>query len=248
MRRLLASSRFRRRSAWLAVCLAVAGTVAFVGIHFSNTGHQVKERFTAQKPRLVGKSPKSDVFTPAEQKQVRAVAVRFIETAVFRQHVADSFALTTTGLRQGASRAEWASGTIPIVPFPAKAVETVRWRPNYSYANEVGLKIAFYPKPGSGVDRQVFDISLENHGTAAAPHWLVSYWAPSGGVQLSRADLRRSSIDTTPPEPALGAIWLLVPVGIIVGGLVGVVAFLAVRGRIRQTRAQRLYRSSSSPS
>lgn len=247
MRRLLASSRFRRRAAWLAVCLAVAGVVAFLGIQFSNTGHPVRQHFTAQKPQLVAKSPKTDVFTRAEQRQVRSVAVRFIRSAVFRKNVGDSFAITTSGLRQGESRAEWASGTIPIVPYPARAVETVRWRLNYSYADEVGLKVAFFPKPASGVDRQVFDIALQNHGTAAAPRWLVSYWAPSGGVQFSRADPRVRA-DTAPPKPALGAIWLLVPVGVIVGGLVGVVAFLAVRGRIRHARATRLYRSSSSPS
>jgi hypothetical protein len=248
MRRLLASSRFRRRSAWLAVCLAVAGTVAFVGIHFSNTGHRVQERFTAQKPTLVAKSPKADVFTNAERREVRAVAVRFIESAVYRKNVADSFAITTSGLRQGASEAEWATGTIPIVPYPAKAVQTVRWRVDYSYADEVGLKVAFYPKPASGADRQIFDIALQNHGSTAAPNWLVSYWAPSGGVQLSRTDPRARSIEATPPNAALGAIWLVVPIGIIVGGLVGVVAAVVVRGRIRHARAMRLYRSSSSPS
>jgi hypothetical protein len=248
MKGLLASSRFRRRSGWLAVCLAVAGVVAFLGIHFSNTGHPVQQRFTAEKPRLVAKSPASDVFTAAEQKQVRSVAVRFIETAVFRKHVADSFAITTSKLHQGLSRTDWASGTIPVVPFPGQAVETVRWRVDYSYASEVGLEVAFYPKPASGVDRQVFDIALENHGTAAAPRWLVSYWAPSGGVQLSQADARAHSIDPTPTKPPLGAIWLLLPVGLIFGGLVGVVVFLAVRGRIRHARATRLYRSSSSPS
>jgi hypothetical protein len=248
MRRLLASSRFRRRSGWLAICLAVAGVVAFVGIHYSNTGHKERQRFTSEKPQLVAKSPKVDVFTSAEQRQVRAVAARFVESAVFRNDVADSFAITTNGLRQGESKSEWASGTIPIVPFPKEAVQTVRWRVNYSYADEVGLKVAFYTKPVSGVDRQVFDISLQNHGTAAAPRWLVSYWAPSGGLQLSRADPRRPSIDPAPPKPQLGAIWLLVPVGLIAGGLVGLVVFLAVRGRIRHARATRLYRSSSSPS
>jgi hypothetical protein len=248
MRRLLASSRFRRRSAWLAACLAVAGVVAFVGIHFSNTGHKVPQRFTAQKPQLVAKSPKSEVFTAAEQKQVRQVAIRFIESAVFRKNVGDSFAITTNGLRQGLSRSAWASGSIPIVPFPARAVDTVRWRLTYSYADEVGFKVAVYPKSASGMERQAFDIALENHGNPAEPRWLVSYWAPSGGVQLSRADPQARSIQTAPPKPALGAIWLLVPVGIIVGGLVGVLAFLAVRGRIRHVRAVRLYRSSSSPS
>jgi hypothetical protein len=97
----------------------------------------------------------------------------------------------------------------------------------------------------------MFDISLQNHGSAAKPRWLVSYWAPQGGLQISRADPRAPEVDTAPPKPALGAVWLFVPIGLIVGGLVGVVVFLVVRGRVRHTRAVRaakLYRSSSSPS
>ena len=248
MSSLLASSRFRRRSGWLAVCLAVAGVVAFLGIRFSNTGDPVRQRFAAEKPQLVARSPKPEAFTASEEKQVRAVAVRFIETAVYRRHVGDSFAITTSELHQGLSRSAWASGSIPVVPFPPQAVETIRWRLDYSWANEVGLKVAFYPKPASGVDRQVFDIALQNHGTATSPRWLVSYWAPSGGVQLGRADPRARSIAATAPKPQLGAIWLLIPVGVVVGGLVGLVVFLAVRGRIRHARATRLYRSSSRPS
>jgi hypothetical protein len=249
--RLLRSSRFRRRAGWLAVCLAVAGGIAFVGIHYSNTGHPEQQVFLPGKPQLVPTTPKADVFTPAEQRQVRAVAVRFIESAVYRKHVADSFALTTSELHQGLSRADWATGTIPVVPYPAKAVDTVRWRLNYSYADEVGLEVAFYPKARSGVERQIFDIALQNHRRGATPHWLVSYWAPEGGVQLSRGNPRAPSIDPNPPKPPLGAVWLFVPIGLIVGGLGGVVVFLAIRGRVRHqraVRAARLYRSSSSPS
>jgi hypothetical protein len=244
----LSSSRFRRRAARLGVCAGVAGAVAFVGIHYSNTGHTLPQSFGPGKPQLVPRSPKSDPFTPAEQRQVRAVAIRFIETAVYRKHVGDSFALTTGELHQGLSRADWARGTIPVVPFPEQAVDTVRWRFDYSYAKEVGLKVAFYPKVASGVQRQIFDIALQNHGKAGVPRWLVSYWAPEGGAQLAQADPRATAIDTTAPKPALGAVWLILPVGVIVGGVVGVIAFIAIRGRIRQRRAVRLYRSSSSPS
>jgi hypothetical protein len=101
------------------------------------------------------------------------------------------------------------------------------------------------------VDRQIFEITLQNHGKGGTPHWLVSYWAPVGGAQLSRGDPRAPAVDFEPPKPALGAVWLFVPVGLIVGGLVGVTALLVIRGRVRQRRAvaaARLYRSSSSPS
>jgi hypothetical protein len=247
--RLLSSSRFRRRTAWLAVCLAVAGVVAFLGIHFSNTGHKFTQTFEPGKTaQLVPKSPKAQPFTPGEQKQVRAVAVQFIESAVYREHVDRSWAISTSGLHGGVSRRDWATGAIPVVPYPGKAVDTVRWRLDYSIADEVGLKVAFYPKPAARIERQVFDISLQNRGTAASPHWLVSYWAPSGGAQISQSDPRAPAIETTPPKPELGAVWLFVPVGIIVGGLVGVVVFLVLRARIRHVRAVKLYKSRTYPS
>jgi hypothetical protein len=233
---------------WLGAVVAVGVLVAVLGTHFSNTGHALRQNFRPGKPQLVAKNPKPDPFTAVERRQVRAVAIRFIETAVYRRHVGDSFALTTGGLRQGLSRSQWASGAIPVVPYPASAVQSVRWRVDYSYAHEVGLKVAFYPKPGSGVDRQVFDIALRKEGTAASSPWLVSYWAPSGGAQLAAADPRAPSLPTVPPKPPLGAIWLVLPIGVIVGGIAGLIAFLVVRERVRHSRAMRLYRSSSSPS
>ena len=247
----LASSRFRRRAAWFGSAFVIVCAVAFIGIYFSNTGHRQPEKFTAGKPMFVPKAPKATPVTAAEEKQVRAVAVRFIESAVYRKNVGDSFELTTSELRAGLSRSEWANGTIPVVPYPADAVQSVRWKLDYSNADEVALKVAFYPKPSATIERQVFEISLQNHGSVAAPHWLVSYWAPSGGAQISRADPRAPPVEIAPPKPPLGAIWLFLPIGVIAGGLLGVVIFLAIRGRVRHKRAIRaaqLYRSSSSPS
>jgi hypothetical protein len=245
----LASSRFRRRAGWLGALVAVAGGVALIVVLVGNTGHTVPQRFEAGKPQVVPPPPKPDVFTAAERREVRAVATRFVESAVYRRHVDDSWGITTADLHQGISRADWASGEIPVVPYSADAVAEVRWKLDYSYAKDVALKVAFYPKPGSGAARQIFEIELENHGTDTTPNWLVSYWAPSGGPQLQTAQ------PGGPKAPVvgvgrgqLGAIWLFVPVGLIVGGLLGVVVFVVVRARLRRARANRLYTSRTSPS
>jgi hypothetical protein len=245
----LASSRFRRRAAWLGALVAVAGGVALIVVLVGNTGHTVPQRFETGKPQVVPPPPKPDVFTAAERREVRAVATRFVESAVYRRHVDDSWGITTADLHQGISRADWASGEIPVVPYSADAVAEVRWKLDYSYAKDVALKVAFYPKPGSGAARQIFEIELENHGTDTTPNWLVSYWAPSGGPQLQTAQ------PGGPKAPVvgvgrgqLGAIWLFVPVGLIVGGLLGVVVFVVVRARLRRARADRLYTSRTSPS
>ena len=182
-----ASSRFRRRAGWVGALVAVAGGVALIVVLVGNTGQTVPQRFEAGKPQVVPPPPKPDVFTAAERREVRAVATRFVESAVYRRHVDDSWGITTADLHQGISRADWASGEIPVVPYSADAVAEVRWKLDYSYAKDVALKVAFYPKPGSGAARQIFEIELENHGTDATPNWLVSYWAPSGGPQLQNA-------------------------------------------------------------
>lgn len=249
MKARFASRRFRRRAAWAGALLVVAGGFALLVVLVGNTGHAVPDKFTAGKPALVPPPPKADPFTPAERRQVRAVAAKFVESAVYRNHVDDSWAITTAKLRQGITRAAWSAGEIPIVPYDGTAVAEVRWRLNYSYPNDVALKVAFFPKPNSGVERQVFDIELENHGTAAVPRWMVSYWAPAGGPQLQAASPLAN------PEPVIGAergqlaaVWLFAPIGVIVGGLLGVIVFLALRGRVRRARAERLYRSTTSPS
>ena len=245
----LASSRFRRRAGWLGALVAVAGGVALLVVLVGNTGHAVPQRFAAGKPAIVPPAPKRDVFTAAEQRDVRAVAARFVESAVYRRHVDDSWEITTTDLRQGISRGDWARGEIPVVPYSAEAVAQVRWHLDYSYAKDVALKVAFYPKPGSGAARQIFEIELQNHGTDATPHWLVSYWAPSGGPQLQNAQAGGPQIPVVGVgRGQLGAVWLFVPLGLVLGGLLGVIGFVVVRARVRRVRADRLYSSRTSPS
>ena len=248
MRRRFASSRFRRRMAWLGAALAVAGIVAFVSIRYANTGHTFSQSFSSTPVQRVAPEPKADPFTPTERHDVTAVATRFITSAVYRRRVDDSWEITTAKLRQGLSRSAWAKGQIPVVPYQGSAVAEIRWKLDHSYRNAVGLQVAFYPKPGSGAARQVFEIELENHGTDKTPNWLVSYWAPSGGPELQSAGAGGPAIAIGTSGGQLGAVWLFAPFGVILVGLLGLVVFLVVRGRLRRIRAERLYSSSSSPS
>jgi hypothetical protein len=244
VRRLLASHRRRRRAAWLAGLLVIAGALAFVAVRFSNTGHSYVEPFTPEPVQIPQKSPKADPFTAAERKQVRAVAVRFISTAVFRKNVGDSWEITAPKLRQGLSRAAWATGTIPVVPYPEEAIQVVRWRVDYSFARQVGLEVAFYPKPRAQVPRQVFAIELENVGTSDKPNWLVSDWTPSGGPQLASAAPGAAPVQIGARKSGIRPIWLLAPVVLIAGSLFLLVAGLGVRGWVRQSRANRAYSKS----
>ena len=242
MIRLLRSPRRRRRLAWIGSFVVLAGTVSFLGIHFANTGHNLNSPFLPGPVQRPPARPKSDPFTASERRQVRAVAVQFISTAVFRKNIGASWEITSPALRQGFTREAWARGSIPIVPYPENAIQTVRWRLNYSFVDRVGLKVAFYPKPGAGIARQVFDIELLDVGAAAKHRWIVSDWTPSGGPQIAAATAPGApQVVVGPQKGMVRAIWLLAPVGLIVGSLFGLLAWLALRGWIRQTRANRAY-------
>jgi hypothetical protein len=244
MKWLLASHRRRRRAARLAGAALMAGVLTLLGVYFSNTGHKVPSVYKAGPVARVPPNPKTDAFTPTERKQVRAVASRFVSSAVLRKNVGDSWELATPKLRQGLSHSDWASGSIPVVPYPAEAIAEVRWRLDYSYARTIGMKVAFFPKPGADVNRQVFDIELQNSGTSADPKWLVSYWSPSGGAQLAAPGTGSPPVAAGTTQSSIRPIWLLVPVGLIVGSMLTLILWLTLRGWIRANRASRAYLKS----
>lgn len=225
-----------------AVALAVTG-LSLLGVFLSNTGHKVPSVFTAGPVARVAPNPKANPFTADERRLVRAVAARFVSSAVYRKNVGDSWEITTAELRQGMSHAAWASGSIPVVPYPGDVVAEVRWRLDYSYPKEVGMKVAFFPKPGADVERQVFDIALQNVGNAAKPKWLVSYWSPSGGASLSAAAAGGQRFPAS-SGGSIRPIWLLAPVGLILGSMLALLLGLGVRGKIRASRATRAYLKS----
>jgi hypothetical protein len=243
--RLLRSPRRRRRLAWIGSVLVITGTLAFLGVQFANTGHDYTSPFLPGPVDRPPAAPKPDPFTAVERREVRAVAVQFISTAVYRKNVDASWAISGPALRQGFTRAAWAKGSIPIVPYPEKAIREVRWRLNYSFESRVGLKVAFYPKPGAGIARQVFDIEVSNVGSATKHHWIVSDWTPSGGPQIAAAAPGASQAQFGPRKSEVRPIWLLAPIILIVGSLLGLLAWLGVRRWIRQSRANRAYSNMS---
>jgi hypothetical protein len=249
MNRLLSSRRRRRRAGWIGSLVALAGVLTFVGVHWSNTGRDLKSSFTNEPVQTVAANPQSMPFAGDERDQVRQVAAHFVATAVVRRHLDQSWELTAPALRKGFTRAQWLSGEIPVVPYPAEAVALVKSKLDYSYAGRVGLRVAIFPKAGFKVRAQTFEIELQNLGGQAHPRWLVSYWAPAGGQGIPNQPADPSGRPVTYSAPkGIGAIWLLVPVALIAGSIIVLLLSLAIRGRLRRARAERAYSSSSSPS
>jgi hypothetical protein len=248
--RLLASPRRRRRLRTLAVLLALGGAAAFVGLRYSNTGHRSPEHFSAGPAQTVEAPLKAAALSSVDREAVRQVAAQFIDTAVLRRHVDASWPITTAKLRQGLTRKQWDSGSIPVTPYPAAAVEAIKYQVDWSGDNLVYLKIAILPKAHAESLGQAFDIGLTRRGRAAEHRWLVDYWVPlGGGVALpTTAPSVARSAAPTPPEPKarIPVGFLFVPVGLLVATVIGLPAVLFGRQWHRNRRALREYRQHQS--
>ena len=200
--RLLRSSRFRRRAGWLAVCLAVAGGVALrrdpllehgargeAGLRAREAaarpegaqGRHVHSRRAAAGPRGRGPVRRERRLPQARRRFVGAHDRRAAPGAVARR----------LGDRHDPGR-----------PLPGERRGRGPLAPRLLLRERGRSQGRLLPEAPVGRRRQIFDITLQNHGKAGAPHWLVSYWAPEGGVQLSRGDPRAPSVGTDPPKPA----------------------------------------------
>jgi hypothetical protein len=221
MKKLLASYRWRRRLAWLTgLALIVAAVVAAIVV-WPNTAPN-GQRDASNVPARIEKEPKAVRLKVTDKKDALKVVSRFIYTAVARKNVDRSWELAAPELRQGFTRKQWDSGTMPVVPFPA---QSARWRLEYSDERGVGFSVALYPTSGAEQRAQVFLVGLHTLGAGNRRHWVVDNWqpAPSQGLQsVSGAGGGTGSVleQTSPGINRLGqrsesAAWLLLPLGLL---------------------------------
>jgi hypothetical protein len=221
MKKLLASYRWRRRLAWLTgLALVVAAVVAAIVI-WPNTAPN-GQRDASNVPAHIAKEPKAVRLKAPDKKDALKVVSRFIYTAVARKNIERSWELAAPELRQGFTRKQWNSGTMPVVPFPA---QSARWRLEYSDERGVGFSVALYPTPQSQQRAQVFLVGLHTLGAGKRRHWVVDNWqpAPSQGLQaVGEAGGGSGTIleQTSPGVRRLGqrtesAAWLLLPLGLL---------------------------------
>ena len=172
------SARTHRQVSLLAGLVLTAGVVAFTVAYFGDTG-------TSQETPLSNKP--AQVFTPRKQvpldKEARRVAGRFILTAVARENLGESYDLVHPELRQGMTKREWLTGNIPVVYYPAKAIEAATFKVDESYPDEAILEVALLPKDSTKVKPQIFFIGLKKTGS----RWRVNYWVPRAAPAVPNA-------------------------------------------------------------
>jgi len=243
---MLASPRLRRRLTWLGVLLVVGGAIAAAVIVLPDDNG---DRLPAAGPgnvTTVPPAPKEVKLRKVDEAAARDTAAKFVATAVLRRHVENSWELTAPVMKSGFTREQWKTGEIPVVPFPAKELDQVRWRLDYSIADHVSLQVSMLPRQNSTAKALTFEMELVRTGPPASRRWLVDYWAPLGpGVDTPAARIKQqiASATETPPN-RLGGIWLVAPVVLVFGTLLAIPIALTVRGRLRTRRAERAYRAT----
>ena len=239
--RLLSSPRRRRRLVVVAVVAAVAAAAALLVTYDRNTAPSTETPLTKGKPFVPAPQPKNVRFTRTEAKVVLPVAMHFVRDAVGRGNMHAAWNISAPEIRADTKRADWDRGeNTTIAPFP---LHHARWRLDYSYSNAVGLEVAVFPQKSAEIKTpMVYYMELKKARRSGHTQWLVDSWVPAPGsaqvVQGSSNPLAANR--ATPPPQGLGAVWLLVPVGVL-GLIVSVPLALGLREWRRNRRARRRY-------
>jgi hypothetical protein len=249
--RFLSSPRRRRRLAWLAAIAAFGGGLTAVVVLVTGPANRIGVRPARPgAPQVVERRPRVHLAR-GEIRRVHDVAVRFIDTAVRREHVEDSWKITDASMKAGFTRGEWAKGNIPAPPFPADSPRYAPYHVLYSFPADVALTFALLPEhdhPEYGPASFIVEL-VNRHG-----RWLVSSFTPASSGSLDQVQQRgelKNDVTRNVPAPdkaQLNAWWLIVPaISVVSLALIVPLSFLA-RNRLRRARVARLYNSSSSPS
>jgi hypothetical protein len=221
----------------------VAALAASAGVFFSNTGQKNEAPFTKGPVQLVAPNPATVQLTKGDARDALLVAAKFVATAVLRNHTERSYDLSDAAFHQGLTRAQWKTGAIPVAPYSKDDLDVVKWKFDYSYKDRVGLEVYLQPKPTAKVGGLAYNVELHHVGPPQHRRWLVDYWTPAGQQGPAPSKAAASGPFGTPAQTkaGLGAIWLVLPIGLILALILSVPIVLGIRGWRRRVRADRAY-------
>jgi hypothetical protein len=171
---------WRRQQFWrivlptLAVACAVGAAVlvynAFVGssgVSQSKTGWGV----TYPEP----KKPKTVPLAP----EAKAVARRFVQTAVARKNLREAYAFSGPAIREGMTLKQWLTGNIAVVPYTVNDATSARMAVDESYAKSAKLELLLdTPKHKPAL---FFMDLVKKKGK-----WFVNSWVPRASIPIPK--------------------------------------------------------------
>jgi hypothetical protein len=114
-------------------------------------------------------------LSAADRKSINHTIDILVNHAVKRHDPAAAYDIVTPTLRAGTTRKEWATGSIPVYPYPARGTSFGHaWNLKYVTPGEVAVELMLQPTKGQKVGPILFDIYLQpSHG-----RWLVDSFMP----------------------------------------------------------------------
>jgi hypothetical protein len=163
--------------ALLAVGLLLAGVIALGNREATRTvmGPTGRSASPAEEP-ISDRAKYGSVIT----LPISALGVSrdFIRAAVLRTDMPRAWDISAPALKAGYTRRQWLTGTIPVVPFPARAFSRAAFKTVRSRQRDILLLVYVTSKHEALVRSQDFMLEL----VPVHHHWLVSYWAPRGHI------------------------------------------------------------------
>lgn len=114
-------------------------------------------------------------------KEALQVARKFLETAVLRKNLPVAYDLVGPALKGNLTRKQWATGNIPVQPYPARNTKTAAFTVDWSYRTQIMLEVDLVAKKGSGANIRPhlpFFLGLERKGDKPNGAWQVNTWIP----------------------------------------------------------------------
>lgn len=173
---------YRSKQTIVVGCIVAGAAAVVTGIFVLGPNKNADpEHFTNEPAQVVKVEPKAP-FDPA----ARQVAMRFVQTAVAREHLDEAWELSGPTVRGGLSRAEWMTGNIPVVPFPLDKLEIAPFKVDESHPSSALVEIALLAKKNSGIRSQIFFMELKKVGTGKNARWVVDNWVPRASAVIPR--------------------------------------------------------------
>lgn len=233
----------RRRSALLVTLtvLLVVGGIAAAVVEFPHTSRvNLDQGSVSPAPPGQYKSEQAEAsrqLSATERRQLLSSVLLFVTAAVERSHPERAWPVVDPVLREGLTKKQWRSGNIPVVPFPAVSLGPIRVT---SVVGKAALvEMVLIPDPSSHLVKKTFLMGLKEHA-ARPPRWAVSSWAP-GGISYSLPP-------QDPPSPAaiarayrsntLSPLFIIVPIGLLIAGVLLLPISIFVRDAYRMRRAE----------
>jgi hypothetical protein len=167
------SPRSRRRALWVGALLVVACTFLILNVVLPKGGG-LRNTLRPGRPDLVS-TPRKVPLTSGRRHAIDTLLDSFVPAAVERRDPTRALSLVTPGFRAGVTRADWARGSLPVMPYQAEGDRFHGWTLDYSLADEIGVDLMLRPGAREKMGAVAFTAVFKRHDK----RWLIDSFVPA---------------------------------------------------------------------